>query len=163
VWDLQSGKNTRYKLGTNGFGMIFYQNNQRLAATGDDGYVRLWDLHGEAKLLDKFIVHQGAVMSLSLSPNGQQLATAGKNGTVRLWNLQGEQLAEFPANSQNVIFSPDGQRLATVGVDGTAKLWQIETFEQLLKRGCSWVSDYLKNSNVGKSQADVCNYRDRSR
>ncbi|WP_041566757.1 WD40 repeat domain-containing protein [Nostoc punctiforme] len=80
----------------------------------------MWDLQGQQ--LSKFTAHQGSVRSLSLSPNGQQLATAGEDRTMRLWNLQGERLAEFSANSRNVIFGPDGQRLATVGVDGNAKL-----------------------------------------
>ncbi|MCC5615269.1 CHAT domain-containing protein [Nostoc sp. CHAB 5836] len=157
VWDLQSGKNTilvGHPNGTNG--VVFYSNSQRLATTGDDGSVRLWDLQGQQ--LFKFTAHQGLARSLSLSPNGQQLATTGDDGTVRLWNFQGQQLAEFPANSWNVIFTPDGQRLVTVGVDGTAKLWQIETFEELLKRGCDWVRDYLNNnSNVNESDRTLCN------
>ncbi len=161
VWDLQSDKNTEKTIllghpgGTSD--VIFYSNSQQLATAGDDGTVRLWDLQG--KQLSKFIVHQGLVRSLSLSPNGQQLATTGDDRIVRLWNLQGQQLAVFSANSRNVIFSPDGQRLATVGVDGTAKLWQIETFEELLKQGCSWVRDYLKNPNISKSEATLCNHR----
>ncbi|MEH2182775.1 nSTAND1 domain-containing NTPase [Nostoc sp.] len=160
VWDLQSDKNSEktrlfgHSGGTKG--VIFYSNSQHLATVGNDGTVRLWDLQG--KLLSKFPAHRGWATSLSLSPNGQQLATAGDDGTVRLWNFQGQQLAEFPANSRNVIFTPDGQRLVTVGVDGTAKLWQIETFEELLKRGCGWVRDYLKNNpNVSKSDRTLCN------
>ncbi|MCC5602315.1 hypothetical protein LC586_24755 [Nostoc sp. CHAB 5714] len=35
---------------------------------------------------------------------------------------------------------------------------QIESFEDLIQRGCNWVRDYLKNNpEVEKSNKDLCN------
>ena len=57
----------------------------------------------------------------------------------------------------SVSFSPNGQQLAAAGASGNAKLLQIESFDELMKRGCNWVRDYLKNSrSVSESDRHLC-------
>lgn len=159
VWDLQDKTlKTRFypQLDVSTNSVIFYSNNQKLAIARSDHTVRLWNLQG--KPLFKFSDPHDSAQKLSLSPNGQQLATVAGDGTVRLWNFQAQQLAEFPANAKHVIFSPDNQKLATIAQDGSAQVWQIETFEELMKRGCNWARDYLQNNQtVEKSDKQLCN------
>jgi WD40 repeat protein len=162
LWDLQGQKLKTLAGHPNGSQSVsFNPDGQRLATAGDDGTVRLWNLQG--KQLAVFTVEQGLVRSVSFSPNGQQFVTVGDEGIARLWNLQGKQLAVFTASFKNLkilgaFFSPNERQLATVEDDGTVKLWQIESSEELIKRGCNWVLDYLKNNpEINKSNKHLCN------
>ena len=121
----------------------------QLLATGDDaGFLYLRNLRNK-KPEDKFKAHPtSALQDLSFSPDGKQLATAGGDGYVRLWNLQLQQLAEFKVDSGGVLkirFRPNGKQLVTLGKGGTAKLWSVESYDELIARGCSWVWSYLES------------------
>ncbi|MBD2731111.1 WD40 repeat domain-containing protein [Nostoc sp. FACHB-892] len=162
LWDLQSQKLQTLRGHPNGTQSVsFHPDGQRLATAGDDGTVRLWNLQGTQ--LAVFTVEQSPVWSVSFSPNGQQFVTIGDEGVARLWDLQGRQLAVFTASFKNLkiiaaFFSPNERQLATIEDDGTVKLWQIESSEDLIKRSCNWVRDYLKNNpEVEKSNKHLCN------
>jgi WD40 repeat protein len=106
-------------------GVSFSPDGQRLATAGDDGTVRLLNLHGQP--LKEWNAHQ--VTTMTFSPNSQILATAGDDGTVRLWNLHGQLLKEINTDQgwvRSVSFSPNGQLLATAGATGTIRLWNLQ-------------------------------------
>jgi WD40 repeat protein len=105
---------------------------------------------------------------VAYSPNQPLLASAGEDGTVQLWNLQdlqeGKPFAAWKAyrgSVKNVRFSQDGKVLITAGEDRTAKLrqieWRIESFDELMTRGCDWAQNYLENNpNVSESDRRLC-------
>lgn len=139
----------------------FSPDSRLLAAAGNDGIVRVWKLQGQplTNQLSVWQTTQGPVWNLKFSPDGKRLATAGDDGTVRLWNLQGQPLATWKVDQGQVwsiSFSPDGQQLATAGSIGNAKLLQIESFDELMKQGCNWVRDYLKNNPNTESDRHLC-------
>jgi WD40 repeat protein len=43
--------------------------------------------------------------------------------------------------------SPE-EPLITSGYDGTVRLWKLEDLDGLLKRGCRWLDDYLRNNGA---------------
>ncbi|MBE9125927.1 MULTISPECIES: eIF2A-related protein [unclassified Coleofasciculus] len=136
------------------YSVTFSPDGQRLATAGEDGIARLWNLSG--KEIRQLEGHQGKVFNVNFSPDGQRLATAGADGTVRLWNLSGQQIAQFDRErdaAYNTSFSPDGQHLATVGADGIVQLWEIEELDELLSRGCDWLSEYLK---IHSQETNLC-------
>jgi hypothetical protein len=100
------------------------------------------------------------------SPDGKTIASGSYDSasgsydsTVKLWNLSGQLLHTLKGHSgyvSSVVFSPDGKTIASGSSDGTVKLWNMD-LDDLLKRGCDWISDYLKyNPNVNKDDRHLC-------
>ena len=162
LWDWQGQHVATVTVGHRGgvssFG--FSPDSKLLATAGNDGIVRLWKLQGQplTEQLSYWQTTQGSIRKLEFSPDGQRLATAGDDGTVCLWDLQGQPLETWKVDQglvSNISFSPDGQQLATAGSSGNVKWWRIETFDQLMRRGCDWVRDYLQN-NPDVSDRHLC-------
>jgi hypothetical protein len=73
--------------------------------------------------------------------------------------LTGQPLATWKVDQGRVwsiSFSPDGRLLATAGSTGNAKLWHIESFDELMQRGCDWVRDYLTTLDEKNSDRKLC-------
>ena len=139
--------------------VIFSPDGKLLATAARDGTARLWNLDG--KELAQFKAIPNAGMQVSFSPDGKLLATA-EGGIAKLWDVETkEEVAEFNAEPRGQVFdlnfSPDGKQLAMLANDQIVRLWQIESFDQLMVRGCNWVRDYLENNpNVEKSDRHLC-------
>jgi WD40 repeat protein len=145
--------------------LAFSPDGNQLASGGKDRTIRLWNVNGQQEHL---LPTSAEVNSVAYSPNQPLLASAGEDGTVQLWNLQdlqeGKPFAAWKAyrgSVKNVRFSRDGKVLITAGEDRTAKLrqieWRIESFDELMTRGCDWAQNYLKNNpNLSESDRHLC-------
>uniref|UniRef100_B8HV43 WD-40 repeat protein n=1 Tax=Cyanothece sp. (strain PCC 7425 / ATCC 29141) TaxID=395961 RepID=B8HV43_CYAP4 len=131
----------------------FTPRGDSLVTAGQDGIIRFWDLAG--KEIRQFRSHTSGILNLRFSPDGQMLAASGQDGMVKAWTLSGKQLAEFN-NHQGVVyglsFSSQNYLLATVGEDDRIKLEHLGGLQQLLRRGCDWLQDYL----VLHSKQNLC-------
>ncbi|MEH1950585.1 MAG: caspase family protein [Nostoc sp.] len=82
------------------------------------------------------------------------------NSDIHIWDMSGKLLTTFTNQDKgkvtSISLSADGSLIATLGEDGTAKLWQIGELNELLKRGCNGVSDYLATLNEKNSDRHLC-------
>jgi WD40 repeat protein len=163
LWNLQDQRLIGTIQGHLGFvfSVTFSPDGKRLASGGQDRTIRLWDLQGNP-VAQPFQVYEGAVNSVAFSPDGKMIVISGEKGSLQLWDWQAKQQFAAWTGHQgsdiwNVSFNPDGKLLATAGDDGTAKLWQIESFNELMKRVCDRLHDYLKNNpNIDESDRHLC-------
>ncbi|GAP50127.1 hypothetical protein [Streptomyces azureus] len=129
------------RLGTDRVGAVAFAPAGRdlLAATGDGGVIRLWDVRDREhpRTLGRPLVSHDEenIVSAAFAPDGRTLATAGDDGTVRLWDVTdparpaplGEPAAADDSEDRSVravTFAPDGNTLATAGYDGTVRMWR---------------------------------------
>ena len=87
VWDSATGRHVATLAGSKGvIRLAFSADGSRLATTGHDGTVRLWDPSSGDQLL-VLHGHDGMVTSVAFSPDGERLASVGEDGKVRVWAL----------------------------------------------------------------------------
>jgi WD40 repeat protein/serine/threonine protein kinase len=140
VWDVARGQELRSLNGQPGAlrgqtVVAFSPDGRRLASTGTDGAVWVWDPEGVREPL-KLTGHTGLVWDLAYSPDGRSLATAGEDGTVRVWDTAGGQIPisvkRHTGQVRRVAFSPDSRRLASAGQDGVIRVWDTAGDPELL-------------------------------
>lgn len=140
------------------YALRFTPNSQRFATASEDNTVKLWNLNGS--LLKTFRGHSAGIWGLDFNPNGKIFATASDDKTVKIWandSVLVTTLIGHRGSVNSLKFSFDGKMLASASSDKTALLWNLEnlSLDGFMKRGCNWLSDYLKNNpNAPK---DICN------
>lgn len=100
-------------------------------------------------------LHHSAISHVSFSPDGTQVVTTGQDGMMRLWSLSGQQTGELQLTNKPAIraeFTPDGKQVIAISEDGMIAQYPVETLDELLSRGCSWLQDYLDNNAVATSE-----------
>jgi len=98
-----------------------------LAASGNDGTIRVWG--GDGRALRILRGHTGSVFSVAFDSSGTLLASGGDDATVRVWaprRLPRDQavLGGFTASVLSVAFTPNGRTLVAGGADG--RVWLLD-------------------------------------
>ena len=111
--------------------VAFSPDGTRLASSGDDGSLVVWDVAVRRSLGGlPPAVESGALNSLAFSPDGATLAIASSDTTILLWDVAAGQLrgrleAGHTRPVRSVAFSPDGRTLASGSDDANVRLWEV--------------------------------------
>ncbi|MFB8792572.1 MAG: hypothetical protein U7123_27935 [Potamolinea sp.] len=140
--------------------VIFSPDCKLIATANSDATVKLWNIEG--KLINSLKGHNGRVNWVSFSPDGKLIASASEDKTINLWSKDGNLIKTLEGHKNAVYgvnFSPDGKLLASASQDKTVILWNLD-LDDLLKRGCDWLGDYLKNNRNRQNMnyGDLCKY-----
>jgi WD40 repeat protein len=144
LWDPRTGKRVRPPLEDRP-GLVtdaeFSPNSTMLAAAGQDGAVRVWDVEtGERRFF--LPAHRNPVVAVVWSPDGRFVADASQDRTGYVWEIEGNQSAQRLGSLvghrgavRSIAYSPDGRSLLTGSDDRTAGLWDARVEEQLVPLG----------------------------
>ncbi|MGH3189031.1 MAG: WD40 repeat domain-containing protein, partial [Streptosporangiaceae bacterium] len=128
LWDVASGLPVRsWSAGARVLAMAAGRGD-RLAAGGDDGCARVWDV-ARAALGDQFRGHVGGVHAVAFDYGGTRLASGDADGVVRLWDPGSRQPVTAPGPAYGAVmalaFDASDARLAAAGEDDTVRVWDV--------------------------------------
>jgi WD40 repeat protein len=110
-------------------------DGRMMAASYEDGSVRLWDM-ATLKPLDTIKGFLLSAISVAFSPDGGRLAVSSAGSeAVKLWDAETRQevltLSGEGSGFAGLKFSPDGRYLLAVNGAGLAHLWSAPTWAEI--------------------------------
>ncbi|MBE0544230.1 MAG: protein kinase [Verrucomicrobia bacterium] len=136
IWSAESGQLERSLPGGSGYVYctLFSPDGIRVASSGDDRALRIWNVH-TGQILDSWKL-RGIGTTFDFSPDGRRVALrttqaatyATDAPTLEIWNVEtGHQLLAFRGFIEmgNIAgFSPDGRRIVTDWWDSKLRQWE---------------------------------------
>lgn len=98
-------------------------DNQRIATTGDDQLVHVWDL-ASGKELQFFEGHAGPALGVAFAADNRTIVSGGADQSVRMWNLAAPRVVDAHDAAVVDLFQTNGGgSVVTLGLDGRARQW----------------------------------------
>ncbi|MFN6482076.1 MULTISPECIES: caspase family protein [unclassified Nostoc] len=153
--------------------VTFGRDNKTIISTSEDRTIIIWKFETDPqKIQPKPFTDKADKSNIGkFSPNYKIFATANPDGTINIWQANnGNKIATLERHTNEIFdlsFSPDSKEIATASADKTIKIWSLDFLEKkvnnttgsnsdLIKRGCTWVADYLNNNqNSHKRYQDI--------
>lgn len=133
AWNVATGEIV-YQMGESGEtftiinGLDISPDGKKLAVSGSDRMIRLWNLDTHAIIME-IPGHVDWVYGLAFTKDGNNLISASADRTIRIWDVvygRGEMQLTGPTDQVfDVAISPDGRYMASASGDGYVRLWDI--------------------------------------
>ena len=118
--------------------VAFSPDGRMLAASGNDGMLKLWDVKSGKEL--KSLVHRDspdidmATYAFVFSRDGKQIYAGNGDGTISVWDVApGKEIRNWKAHENYVfklLLNSDHRRLISFG-DTVVKVWDTTTWREL--------------------------------
>ena len=120
------------------FSAVFSRDGRRLASSGADRTVRVFDTETYEEQL-RIEDHADWVMDVAWAPDGKKLASASRDKTAKVFDAKtGDSLVTFNGHGQPVFgvgFLPDGSKIVTGGSDKQLRVWNVSDAKEVRKIG----------------------------
>ncbi|MCB0163947.1 MAG: WD40 repeat domain-containing protein [Anaerolineae bacterium] len=135
------------------YDVAFSSDGDKLATTGEDGTVKVWDVVSGQQL--QSLSTDNNIYGAAFNSDGTLLAISGGDGKVIIWDISsGQQKHVWKAHPDtifDVAFSPNGTYLATASQDKSAKVWDVNSEQEIFA-----ISNHItKTRTVAFSPDDV--------
>ncbi len=138
IWDCATFQNVRSISASSSFGIhgvAFSPDGTRLAATGVDGRISLWD-PATGQRLKTLETHKDQVFGVAFDSEGKRMISASGDNTLKIWDLAtAEKPRSLVGHAYEVfkgVFNRDGRRLISASLDQSARVWDVATGQELL-------------------------------
>lgn len=128
IWELAT-RRIAYSLRGQSAGIsdpTFAKNGERLATSGGDQTVRVWNLMNGQEV--RQFPFRDLITAFALSPDGSILAAAWRDETIKLWDVAtGKVVRTLPSRglASSITFAPDGHSMISLADDGFTTLHDI--------------------------------------
>lgn len=129
IWDTTDWKQIRSLPDSNAVvkTMCTSQNGSLLAARGDGGSVRVWDLHSETAPVS--LDNSAAVMTLQFTPADRFVIGGDYTGRLRIWDARSGRLLVLKSAHKGKVSGftllNDSGQIITTGADRFIRLWDV--------------------------------------
>ncbi len=104
----------------------FVSETKRIATTGEDLIVRIWDTT-TGRELQRFPALKAALKAVRLTPSLQGFVAGGADGNLTFGSVSAQSIMlGDDVKVHDLAMTPDGSHLVTCGEDKTAKLWNVK-------------------------------------
>jgi WD40 repeat protein len=123
---------------------VWSPDGSKLATTGYDGTIRIWDGHTHVALSTieahaAYKIIQSGDSKLAWSSDSTRIASAGVDKIVNIWDVEtGKEILTFNRHNDalsGIAWSPIDNRVVTASNDGDVIVWEADTGKELLSLG----------------------------
>ncbi|MBW4670308.1 MAG: caspase family protein [Cyanomargarita calcarea GSE-NOS-MK-12-04C] len=147
--------------------VTFGQDSKSLISVGEDNQILIWKWQNDPKTSQMKLFSKVSDKSyvVKFSPDYRFIASSSTDGSINILNADnGEKVTTLKGHKNQIFdlsFRNDSKAITTVSKDETLRIWSLEPHLtnnsqmntiDLLKKGCNWVGDYIRNNQKARNK-----------